>query len=123
MWFGRFPFQNLEARVAHVTLPTGRRMAAHQELEALPQRVQSPRYVIADAVGNALQGIPVVWPVIALKEYPQQRGHSNRTSVFVGVAAPYGLRRGCACRVACRAQPAGGEGRGDTVRPTRLRDG
>jgi len=59
-------FQNLEARVSHVTLlAPGRRMAAHQELEALPQRVQSPRYVIADAVGYALQGIPVVWLVIA----------------------------------------------------------
>jgi len=60
-----FSFPNLEARVAQVALlAPERRKAADEGLEALRQRLQSPRYVIADTVASVLHAIPGVWPVI-----------------------------------------------------------
>jgi hypothetical protein len=46
-----------------------------RDLEGLQLRMRSPRYRIADALGNALQRVPVVWPLVAaITERVQRRG-------------------------------------------------
>ena len=38
---------------------------AEAQLQAVRQRLRSPRHRIADAIGDAIQRIPVVWPLLA----------------------------------------------------------
>jgi hypothetical protein len=44
---------------------TAPQSAAEMELQALRQRLQSPRHRVADWCAHAIQAVPVLWPVIA----------------------------------------------------------
>jgi hypothetical protein len=52
---------------AEASMPeAARRCAALQgEVDALRERLRSPRHRIADTMANALQRVPVVWPIVA----------------------------------------------------------
>jgi hypothetical protein len=51
------------------------------ELADVRERLRSPRHRIADSVGNAIQKIPLVWPVIAwLTEAVLARERRRRTA-------------------------------------------
>ena len=52
------------------------------ELESVRSRLRSPRHRIAEALGNAIQKIPVVWPVVArateaILRWERRRGHRS----------------------------------------------
>jgi hypothetical protein len=42
--------------------------ADNAELQWLRERLRSPRHRIADRLANALQKIPVVWPLVAKRD-------------------------------------------------------
>jgi len=51
-----------ESREARLRL---RAEEAEAQLQSVRQRLKSPRHRIADVVGNAIQRIPVLWPLLA----------------------------------------------------------
>lgn len=55
--------------------------AAQADLAAVRERLRSPRHRIAESVGNAIQKIPVVWPLLAWLTDAVLERQQNKTAI------------------------------------------